>query len=59
MVLREFGLSWLPLPLVFAFVGFTGAFQRDRTAFWFLLFMVIADLTYEFNYKIAEDKDAY
>jgi tetratricopeptide (TPR) repeat protein len=59
MVLREFGLSWLPLPLVFAFVGFTGAFKRDRTAFWFLLFVVIADLAYAFNYEIAEDKDAY
>jgi hypothetical protein len=59
MLLREFGLSWLPLPLVFAFVGFTGAFKRDRTAFWFLLFVVIADLAYAFNYEIAEDKDAY
>src|SRR5438034_11420470 len=59
MVLREFGLSWLPLPLVLAFAGFTGAFKRDRTAFWFLLFVVIADLAYGFNYEIAEDKDAY
>ena len=59
MVLREFGLSWLPLPLVFAFAGFTSAFKRDRTFFWFLLFVVIADLAYAFNYEIAEDKDAY
>ncbi len=56
---REFGLSWLPLPLVFAFAGFRNAFKRDPTAFWFLSFMVIADWAYAFNYEIAEDKDAY
>jgi tetratricopeptide (TPR) repeat protein len=57
--LREFGLSWLPLPLVFAFAGFASAFKRDRTAFWFLLLVVVADLAYAFSYEIAEDKDAY
>ena len=59
LVLREFGLSWLPLPLVFAFAGFASAFKRDRTTFWFLLFVVIADLGYALSYEIAEDKDAY
>jgi len=59
LVLREFGLSWLPLPLVFAFAGFASAFKWDRTTFWFLLFVVIADLAYGFSYEIGEDKDAY
>ena len=59
LVLREFGLSWLPLPLVLAFAGFASAFKRDRTTFWFLFFVVIADLAYAFSYEIAEDKDAY
>ena len=59
LLLREFGWSWLPLPLVFAFVGFANAFKRDRTTFWFLLCVVIADLAYAFSYEIAEDKDAY
>ena len=59
MLLREFSLSWLPLPLVFAFAGFRSAFKRDPTAFWFLSFTVIADWAYAFNYEIAEDKDAY
>jgi len=59
MLLREFGLSWLPLPLALAFAGFASAFKRDRTTFWFLLFVVIADLAYAFSYEIAEDKDAY
>src|SRR5436190_705704 len=59
MLLREFGVVWLPLPLVLAFVGFVHAFKRERTAFWFLLFIVISDLAYALSYEIAEDKDAY
>ncbi len=59
MVLREFALPWLPLPLVLAFAGLTSAFKRDRTTFWFLMLIVIADLGYALSYEIAEDKDAY
>jgi Protein of unknown function (DUF2723) len=59
LVLREFGLPWLLFPLVFAFAGFASAFKRDRTTFWFLLFVIMADLAYGFSYEIAEDKDAY
>ncbi|HEU5247458.1 MAG TPA: DUF2723 domain-containing protein [Candidatus Udaeobacter sp.] len=59
MALREFGFPWIPLPLILAFAGFLNAFERDRTTFWFLLFIVIADLAYALSYEIAEDKDAY
>jgi hypothetical protein len=59
MTLREFGVAWLPLPILLAFVGFVNAFKRDRTTFWFLLTIVIADLAYALTYEIAEDKDAY
>src|SRR6266480_2143386 len=59
MLLREFGVTWLPLPLVLAFIGFVHAFKRDRATFWFLLFIVISDLAYALSYEIAEDKDAY
>src|SRR5438874_8865143 len=59
MALREFGLSWLPLPLALAFAGLVNAFKKDRTTFWFLLFIVIANLAYDLSYEIAEDKDAY
>src|SRR5437667_8431154 len=59
MALREFGLSWLPLPLVLAVPGFASAFRRSRTTFWLLLFIIIADLAYALSYEIAEDKDAY
>ncbi|HEV3149151.1 MAG TPA: DUF2723 domain-containing protein [Chthoniobacterales bacterium] len=59
MALREFGLSWLPLPLLLAFAGFANAFRQDRTTFWLLLFIIIADLAYALSYEIAEDKDAY
>jgi tetratricopeptide (TPR) repeat protein len=59
MALREFGFPWVPLSLVLAFAGFADAFKRDRTIFWFLLTLVIADLAYALSYEIAEDKDAY
>jgi tetratricopeptide (TPR) repeat protein len=59
MALREFGFPWLPVSLVLAFAGFVDAFKRDRTTFWFLLTIIIADLAYALSYEIAEDKDAY
>jgi tetratricopeptide (TPR) repeat protein len=59
MALREFGFPWLPLSLFLAFAGFIDAFKRDRTTFWFLLAIVIANLAYALSYEIAEDKDAY
>jgi tetratricopeptide (TPR) repeat protein len=59
MALREFGFPWLPLSLVLAFAGFADVFKRDRTTFWFLLTIIIADLAYALSYEIAEDKDAY
>ena len=59
MLLREFGPAWLPLSLVLAFAGLRSAFRQDRTSFWFLFFVVMADLAYALSYEIAEDKDAY
>src|SRR4051794_8857729 len=59
MALREFGFAWLPLTLFLAVAGLTSARKRDRTAFWFLLLIVLADLAYALSYEIAEDKDAY
>ena len=59
MALREFGFSWLPLSLVLAVAGLASASRQDRTTFWFLSFIIIADLAYALSYEIAEDKDAY
>jgi hypothetical protein len=59
MALREFGFAWLPLTLFLAVMGLPSAYKRDRTAFWFLLLIVLADLAYSLSYEIAEDKDAY
>ena len=59
LVLREFGFPWLPLTLFLALAGFVTVFRRDRTAFWFLLLILAADLAYSLSYEIAEDKDAY
>jgi len=59
MALREFGFPWLPITLFLAGAGLTSAYKRDRTAFWFLLLILLADLAYALSYEIAEDKDAY
>jgi len=59
MVLREFGPPWVPLALLLACAGLGNAFRRDRTAFWFLVTVIAANLAYAFTYSIAEDKDAY
>ena len=59
MALHEFGFPWLPVTPFLAFTGFISAYRRDRTAFWFLLLIIIADLAYCLSYEIAEDKDAY
>jgi len=59
MALREFGFPWLPVTLFLALAGLASAYKRDRTAFWFLLLIALADLAYSLSYEIAEDKDAY
>src|SRR5262249_17750350 len=59
MVLREFGFAWLPLALFLAVAGLASAYKHARTAFWFLLLILLADLAYALSYEIAEDKDAY
>jgi tetratricopeptide (TPR) repeat protein len=59
MAFREFGFTWLPLTLFLAVAGLASASKRDRTTFWFLLLIVLADLAYSLSYEIAEDKDAY
>ncbi|MFN2540845.1 MAG: DUF2723 domain-containing protein [Chthoniobacterales bacterium] len=56
---REFSVPWLPLTLCLAIVGLIAVFRRDRTTFFFLLVIALADVAYVLNYDIAEDKDAY
>jgi tetratricopeptide (TPR) repeat protein len=59
MAFREFGFPWLPLTLFLAAAGLAKSYKRDRTTFWFLLLILLADLAYALSYEIAEDKDAY
>ena len=56
---HEFNPAWLPVIFVFLALGLAELFSRDRTTFWFLVLLVIADLAYSLNYEIAEDKGAY
>jgi tetratricopeptide (TPR) repeat protein len=56
---REFGPFWLPVALMLAVAGLVSLFRSDRSVFWFLALVILADLGYALNYDIAEDKDAY
>ncbi len=58
-VAREFGPVWLPLALALAVAGFAYLHRHTRAIFWFLATTVLANLAYNVNYEIAEDKDAY
>ena len=57
--LHEFGPSWLPVALAAAAAGFVYLFRHVRPVFWCLITAVAANLAYNVNYEIAEDKDAY
>ena len=57
--LREFGPAWLPLALAAAAAGFVYLFRHVRPVFWCLVTAAAANLAYNVNYEIAEDKDAY
>lgn len=59
LVLREFGVVWMPLTVALAVAGFVNLFRRNRTIFTFLLLVIFADVAYCLCYEIAEDKDAY
>jgi hypothetical protein len=56
---REFNPVWLPIAFIFVVLGLIELFRSDRTIFWFLTLVVLADLGYSLNYEIAEDKGAY
>jgi len=59
LALREYGPPWLPLvPLLSAF-GVFDLYRRDRGLLWFIAAGCLANLAYNVNYEIAEDKDAY
>ncbi len=59
LTLREFGPVWLPLTLMLAMTGGVYLWRRSRGLLWFLVTAAAANLAYNFNYEIAEDKDAY
>ena len=56
---REFGPWWFPAGPALATAGLAAILRRDKTIFWFLTLVIVADLAYALWYEIAEDKDAY
>jgi len=58
-LLHEFGPAWFPAALILAIIGSVCIYRRARPLFWFLCIGVAANLAYNMNYEIAEDKDAY
>ncbi len=59
MAVHEFGWPWLPFSLVLVLGGFVDLWKRDRTSFWTVALVIVANLAYALTYEIAEDKDAY
>ena len=59
LTLREYGYTWLPLPVFLSLVGFVYLFKRDRGLFLLLSLVVVFDVLYCLGYEIDEDKDAY
>jgi hypothetical protein len=59
MAVHEFGWPWLPFSLILVLVGFVDLWKRDRTTFWTVSLVIVANLAYALTYEIAEDKDAY
>ena len=58
-LLHEFGPVWFPAALILAIIGSVFLYRRARPVFWFLCIGAAANLAYNVNYEIAEDKDAY
>jgi len=58
-LLREFGPAWLPIGLFLAACGLVFLWRHARAVFWFLSTAGAANLLYNINYEIVEDKDAY
>jgi tetratricopeptide (TPR) repeat protein len=56
---HEFGPWWLPAAPALAIAGMVALYRSNKTVFWFLVLVTVADLTYSLGYEIAEDKDAY
>jgi tetratricopeptide (TPR) repeat protein len=56
---REFGSPWFPIALAAAAFGLGSLYSKTRGIFWFLAAAVLANLAYNVQYEIAEDKDAY
>ncbi|HJQ67733.1 MAG TPA: DUF2723 domain-containing protein [Blastocatellia bacterium] len=56
---NQFGPWWSIVGLALAVIGLAAMIKRNRAAFFFFAFIVVADLAVALNYDIAEDKDAY
>jgi hypothetical protein len=59
LAVREFSRSWVPLTLAAAVAGLVFLYRRERTLFWTLLLVMLANILYCMSYYIADDKDAY
>lgn len=59
LLLREYGIVWLPFSLVLMTAGLVYFYQRSRPLLIFVFLVIAADVLYCLSYEIAEDKDAY
>ncbi len=59
LIIREYGVSWLPVTLILVAAGIAYLYRHSRLVLTLVLLAVAADVLYCLSYEIAEDKDAY
>ena len=56
---RELGPPWLPIALVIAAVGLIALWRRQRTFFWYVVALIVANALWILFYPVKADQDAY
>ncbi|HEX9502346.1 MAG TPA: hypothetical protein VGA10_11905, partial [Thermoanaerobaculia bacterium] len=56
---RELGPPWLPVALLIAAIGLIALWRRQRTFFWYVVLLIVADVAWVLFYPVKHDQDAY
>jgi hypothetical protein len=56
---RELGPPWLPIALLIAAIGLVALWRRQRTLFWYVVLLIVANVAWILFYPVKADQDAY
>jgi hypothetical protein len=59
LLIRELGPPWMPIALLIAAVGLVALWRRQRTLFWYVVLLIVANLAWVLFYPVKADQDAY